>query len=87
VLAGLPHEEHSTLYLVNGSGDPDVRKGMLGLEESSTRQNSYQCISSLPVAYQGVGLDKPIALEPGSRFALREGGRTVGSGVVTRVRD
>jgi elongation factor Tu len=34
-----------------------------------------------------VGLDKPIALEPGSRFALREGGRTVGSGVVTRVLD
>jgi elongation factor Tu len=32
-----------------------------------------------------VGLDKPIAIEPGSRFALREGGRTVGSGVVTRV--
>ena len=34
-----------------------------------------------------VGLEKPIALEPGSRFALREGGRTVGSGVVTRVLD
>ena len=32
-----------------------------------------------------VGLDKPVALEPGTRFAIREGGRTVGSGVVTEV--
>ena len=32
-----------------------------------------------------VNLDKPIALEAGSRFAIREGGRTVGSGVVTAV--
>ncbi len=29
--------------------------------------------------------DRPIALEEGLRFAMREGGRTVGSGVVTRV--
>ncbi len=32
-----------------------------------------------------VMLDKPIALEAGSRFAIREGGKTVGSGVVTEV--
>jgi elongation factor Tu len=32
-----------------------------------------------------VDLDKPIALEAGSRFAIREGGKTVGSGVVTEV--
>lgn len=32
-----------------------------------------------------VDLDKPIALEAGSRFAVREGGRTVGSGVVSEV--
>jgi len=32
-----------------------------------------------------VGLDKPIALEAGSHFAIREGGKTVGSGVVTAV--
>ena len=32
-----------------------------------------------------VHLDKPIALETGSRFAIREGGKTVGSGVVTEV--
>jgi elongation factor Tu len=29
--------------------------------------------------------DKPIAMDEGLRFAIREGGRTVGSGVVTRV--
>jgi elongation factor Tu len=27
----------------------------------------------------------PVALENGSRFAIREGGRTVGSGVITKV--
>jgi elongation factor Tu len=34
-----------------------------------------------------VNLDKPIALEAGSRFAIREGGKTVGSGVVIEVID
>jgi elongation factor Tu len=32
-----------------------------------------------------ITLDKPIALDAGSRFAIREGGKTVGSGVVTEV--
>ncbi len=32
-----------------------------------------------------VALDKPIAIEVGSHFAIREGGRTVGSGVITEV--
>ncbi|MEN9555287.1 MAG: Elongation factor Tu [Planctomycetota bacterium] len=32
-----------------------------------------------------VELGKPIALEDGSRFAIREGGKTVGSGVVTKI--
>ena len=32
-----------------------------------------------------VSLDKPVALEAGSRFAIREGGKTVGSGVITEV--
>jgi elongation factor Tu len=34
-----------------------------------------------------VNLDKSIALEAGSRFAIREGGKTIGSGVVTEVID
>jgi elongation factor Tu len=33
----------------------------------------------------GVNLDKPVALEIGSRFAIREGGKTVGSGVIVEV--
>jgi elongation factor Tu len=33
----------------------------------------------------GVKLIVPVALEQGSRFAIREGGRTVGSGVVVKV--
>ena len=32
-----------------------------------------------------VELQKPIAIEEGLRFAIREGGRTVGSGVVTSI--
>ena len=32
-----------------------------------------------------VRLDRPIALEAGSRFAIREGGKTVGSGLVSEV--
>jgi elongation factor Tu len=32
-----------------------------------------------------VNLDKPIAIDVGHRFAIREGGKTVGSGVVTAV--
>ena len=32
-----------------------------------------------------IELISPIAIEEGLRFAIREGGRTVGSGVVTKV--
>ncbi|MCC6310545.1 MAG: elongation factor Tu, partial [Trueperaceae bacterium] len=32
-----------------------------------------------------VELIKPIAMEEGLRFAIREGGRTVGAGVVTSI--
>jgi elongation factor Tu len=34
-----------------------------------------------------VSLITPIAIEPGLRFAIREGGRTVGAGAVTSVRE
>ena len=33
----------------------------------------------------GFRLQRPVALEPGMRFAIREGGRTVGSGVVAKI--
>ena len=32
-----------------------------------------------------VELIAPIAMEEGQRFAIREGGRTVGAGVVTKI--
>jgi elongation factor Tu len=32
-----------------------------------------------------VGLIAPIAMDEGLRFAIREGGRTVGAGVVTKI--
>ena len=32
-----------------------------------------------------ITLGEPIAIEPGLRFAIREGGKTVGSGVATEV--
>ena len=32
-------------------------------------------------------LINPVAMEPGLRFAMREGGRTVGAGVVAKVLD
>jgi elongation factor Tu len=32
-----------------------------------------------------VKLQQPIAMDEGLRFAIREGGRTVGSGVVSKV--
>jgi elongation factor Tu len=32
-----------------------------------------------------VEFNKPVALEEGLRFAIREGGRTVGAGVVTKI--
>ena len=31
--------------------------------------------------------DMPVAMDEGLRFAIREGGRTVGSGVVTKIFD
>jgi len=32
-------------------------------------------------------LIQPVAMEAGLRFAIREGGRTVGAGVVTKIKD
>jgi len=36
-------------------------------------------------AKRGIELQKPIAMDDGVRFAIREGGKTVGSGVVTKI--
>jgi len=34
-----------------------------------------------------IDLITPVAMEEGLRFAIREGGRTVGAGVVTKITD
>jgi elongation factor Tu len=34
-----------------------------------------------------VALIQPVAMEEGLRFAIREGGRTVGAGVVTEIKE
>ena len=39
------------------------------------------------LAQMGISLINPIALEEGLRFAIREGGRTVGAGVITSIED
>ncbi len=35
----------------------------------------------------GINLIYPVAIEPGQRFAIREGGRTVGAGAISKVMD
>ena len=37
------------------------------------------------LAAQTLELITPVALDAGSRFAIREGGRTVGAGVITKI--
>ena len=37
------------------------------------------------IAERTVELIQPIALDEGLRFAIREGGRTVGAGAVTKI--
>jgi elongation factor Tu len=34
-----------------------------------------------------VKLDKPVALDKGAKFAIREGGLTVGAGVITEIQE
>jgi elongation factor Tu len=36
--------------------------------------------------HRGLELHRPIAIEPGMRFAMRESGRTIGAGVVLEVK-
>ena len=39
----------------------------------------------IKIAIAALIADSPIAMDEGLRFAIREGGRTVGSGVVIKV--
>ena len=44
-----------------------------------------KCACLATMSRSTVELHKPIAMDDGVRFAIREGGRTVGSGVVTKI--
>ena len=39
----------------------------------------------LPMGEDVVAEPSPVAIEKGSRFAIREGGRTVGAGTITEI--
>jgi len=47
--------------------------------------SAEMCMPGDNVQVEADLLDKPIAMEEGVRFAVREGGRTIGSGVVTKI--
>ena len=51
---------------------------------SLTMKDAEMCMPGDNIGMD-VELGKPIAMEQGLRFAIREGGRTVGSGVVAKI--
>ncbi len=61
----------------------DVTGGILGLK-SREGKAAEMCMPGDNIAME-VQIISPIAMEEGVRFAIREGGRTVGAGVVTKV--
>jgi len=61
----------------------DVTGGVLGLK-SREGKSAEMCMPGDNIAME-VEIINPIAMEEGLRFAIREGGRTVGAGVVTKV--
>jgi elongation factor Tu len=61
----------------------DVTGSVLGLK-SREGKSAEMCMPGDNIAME-VQIIAPIAMEDGLRFAIREGGRTVGAGVVTKV--
>ncbi|MBN2182290.1 MAG: elongation factor Tu [Sedimentisphaerales bacterium] len=61
----------------------DVTGGVLALK-SREGKSAEMCMPGDNIAME-VEIIAPIAMEEGLRFAIREGGRTVGAGVVTKV--
>jgi len=75
-------------------GQPELKRSILRLSNSSIHDLPGEITEvSQTVAYLGTGalirmvvtLIAPIAMEDGLRFAIREGGRTVGAGVVAKI--
>ena len=61
----------------------DVTGSVLGLK-SREGKSAEMCLPGDNIAME-VEIISPIAMEDGLRFAIREGGRTVGAGVVTKI--
>ncbi len=61
----------------------DVTGGILGLTDRDGKK-AEMCMPGDNITME-VEIIDPIAMEEGLRFAIREGGRTVGAGVVTKI--
>ena len=66
---------------------PQFFFGLTGVTGSVALAEADEASGVLPGDRRNVrfDLERPVAFEPGMRFALREGGRTVGAGLVTEV--
>src|SRR5262249_35533292 len=89
-----PHRQcRAELYLLTageGGRKPAIRAGykpQLYVGATSVTATLATAAELVPGTRAEVELafDRPVALESGVRFALREGGKTVGAGVVTAV--
>jgi elongation factor Tu len=87
-----PHRQcRAELYLLTsreGGRAKPIRAGyrpqlFVGATDVTATLGIEQEIAPGGRAEVALALDRPVALEPGVRFALREGGRTIGAGVVT----
>jgi len=87
-----PHRQcRAELYLLTsreGGRAKPIRAGyrpqlFVGATDVTATLGIEQEIAPGDRAEVALALDRPVALEPGVRFALREGGRTIGAGVVT----
>ena len=63
----------------------DLRRCAAELDPTKVDRDQYQRILGLDPSVFKVKLVGPIAIEDQQRFAIREGGKTVGAGVVTKV--
>ena len=72
----------------DGHGVPEILDAILKLFPLDTYvEHPVNLMEVMPGDNVKVNVEliNPIALEDGTRFAIREGGRTVGAGVVTKI--
>ena len=79
---GNPHRYESLFHLDTGAATSDDKS--LAVRTSNPDAGN---LAIVPLTGRGleVSLITPIAMEEGLRFAIREGGRTVGAGVITKI--